>query len=227
MIMKKLSDFEFDNEVGNFLYMAKFKENPKKRFPKSGVSLDEFKRLINEFVYDYSNYKDEFVFRLTFEIEDYLYENKEKFSKETGTPWDKILSSRIEFTQKCLEFLKQSRVKVLLPKTKLKKGKKETVWEDLFIDRNDANKIIGLISEHLTQTGQWKEKPIALVALCTVLENKGYFVNSITDKTKAVAFKNKFDMNIDDSLFKRSKRDSACLYEKLFQNIALRIKAEK
>jgi hypothetical protein len=94
-------------------------------------------------------------------------------------------------------------------------------WKSLFKDPLQADNVLPLLSEYLSSTGQWIEKPkgVKMVALCIDLEEKGYLRNNLTSETKAAAFNSQFGTNFTYKIYQPSKREKAEVYKEYFNNI--------
>lgn len=99
---------------------------------------------------------------------------------------------------------------------------KYITWPELFIEPKQAEKILELIKEHLSSSGEWITYPKSryLVALCLELENKGYFLssNTISNPIKAIAFRIQFG-NISTKNFQPEERNKAEDFREYFKHI--------
>jgi hypothetical protein len=94
-------------------------------------------------------------------------------------------------------------------------------FKNLFKDESNAPIILEKIREFLSDTGEWiiKPKGLYLVALCTVLEERGYFLNSFTNPQKAQAFNNQFGTNLTNKIFQQNERMKADYLKEQFNLI--------
>ena len=112
----------------------------------------------------------------------------------------------------------------LEPKPKNSKPKSLT-WQNLFKDPKQADKILILLSEYLSSTGEWTAGKAGryLVALCTELEKKGYFKkdSAITNPIKAAAFNKQFGVNLSAKIFQPEERNKAEDYREYFNHFPI------
>ncbi|NDK56813.1 hypothetical protein [Pontibacter fetidus] len=93
-------------------------------------------------------------------------------------------------------------------------------WSSLFKDPTEADKILDLIAEHLSSSGQWLTEPKGryMVALCTELEYKGYFKNT-SNTVKASSFNAQFGLSLNQKNFQPNRRGDADFYRENFSCI--------
>jgi len=91
----------------------------------------------------------------------------------------------------------------------------------LFINPSQSDKILKLIEEHLSSTGQWLTEPKGrhLVALYTELQSKGYLNQNLSAPMIAVSFKSQFGVQLASKNFQPQKRNDAEDYREHFQHI--------
>lgn len=74
-------------------------------------------------------------------------------------------------------------------------------WPNLFLDTKQANKILALLSEYISDTGQWLENGRTLVALYAELKQKGYLKQNLSGEKVANALNRQFGTNFNSRNF--------------------------
>ncbi len=101
----------------------------------------------------------------------------------------------------------------------------QPTFEYLFKEKSDVPKIIDYVKEFISDEGEWIYKPQVrcLVALCMVLEKKGYFLNTWTNPIKAQALSLKFGVPCTPKSFQASERGKSEHLIELFNIIPTKI----
>ncbi|MCP2042627.1 hypothetical protein [Pontibacter sp. HSC-36F09] len=92
-------------------------------------------------------------------------------------------------------------------------------WPKLFKDSKQAGRILELISEHLSDTGQWLENGRTLVALYAELKQKGYLKQNFSGERVANALNRQFGTSFDKRNFQPGDLLKAESYQDRFSHI--------
>jgi hypothetical protein len=97
-------------------------------------------------------------------------------------------------------------------------------WQGLFKDIEQADKVLALLSEFLTDTGQWKTSNVGrhLMALCSELKQKGYLKQNLSSSIVANAFNIQFGTKLTPKNFQPGELLKAEDYRDNFRHIPTR-----
>ncbi|MCJ8165523.1 hypothetical protein MKJ04_11790 [Pontibacter sp. E15-1] len=135
---------------------------------------------------------------------------------------DSLFENDMEKFQNGIDFFgKRTGSNTVVPAQRTTSHAPPRTFQSLFKHPKQAEKILKLVEENLSSTGQWITEPRGryLVALYCELQAKGYLIKSLSAPIIAVSFKNQFDVQLSSKVYQPQERNKANDYRDYFKHI--------